>query len=263
MRCCGHALPLSFVPNSHKQQQHRFSLERFFFCVVTFFIVNFMWAAQGAAHAGAARRRRERRHRAYMKYVRMSVAMALSEYKHHTSIGQRMDTAGGWEREAPHGHVPEQPTLPPPAAGTEYFSLDVEDVTAAGSRPGPVVDPRPQHTVLQHAVTPSAPSCRFSTPLCRRRESSWCTSSRFLTRSFPSSRVLMWQRSQTTSSSRVLVDRDLRHSTDCGTVGGSADDRILFLAAAYRQHSSSARVVGAQVWWSPRTELFSVFRTDH
>ena len=42
-----------------------------------------MWAAEGAAHAEVARRRRERRHRAYLKYVRMSVAMALSEYKHH------------------------------------------------------------------------------------------------------------------------------------------------------------------------------------
>ena len=44
-----------------------------------------------------------------------------------------MDRAGGGVRAAPHGHVPEHPT--PHAAGTEYFSLDVEDVPAAGSRP--------------------------------------------------------------------------------------------------------------------------------
>ena len=69
-------------------------LERFLF-VRDFSSEDFMWAAEGAAHAGAAKRRRERRHRAYLKYARMSVAMALSEYKHHTSRGQRMDRAGG------------------------------------------------------------------------------------------------------------------------------------------------------------------------
>ena len=72
------------------------------------FSEDFMWAAEGAAHAGAAKRRRERRHRAYLKYARMSVAMALSECKHHTSRGQRMDRARRWERAALHGHVPEQ-----------------------------------------------------------------------------------------------------------------------------------------------------------
>ena len=70
---------------------------------------DFMWAAEGAAHAGAAKRRRERRHRANLKYVRMSVAMALSECKHHTSRDQRMDRDGEWERAVPHGHVPEHP----------------------------------------------------------------------------------------------------------------------------------------------------------
>ena len=44
-----------------------------------------------------------------------------------------MARAGGWERAVLHGHVPEHPA--PQAAGTEYFSLDVEDVPAAGSRP--------------------------------------------------------------------------------------------------------------------------------
>ena len=69
--------------------------------------------------AGAARRRRERRHRAHLKYVRMSVAVAFAEYEHLTSRGQRMDRAG--ERAAQHGQVPEHPI--PQAAGTEYFSL--------------------------------------------------------------------------------------------------------------------------------------------
>ena len=110
-----------------------------------------MWAQVDGEHvAGAAKRRRERRHRAYLKYARMSVAMALSEYKHHTSRGQRLDRAGGWERAALHGHVPEHPT--PQAAGTEYFSLDVEDVPAAGLRPGVLAEPRPQERVQRHTV---------------------------------------------------------------------------------------------------------------
>ena len=37
------------------------------------------------AGTGSARRRRERRHRAYLRYSRMSVAMALAEANHHTA----------------------------------------------------------------------------------------------------------------------------------------------------------------------------------
>ena len=66
--------------------------------------------------------------------------------------GQRMDRAGGWERAALHGHVPEHPT--PQAAGTEYFSLDVEDVPAAGLRPGVLAEPRPQERVPPQGSRP-------------------------------------------------------------------------------------------------------------
>ena len=76
--------------------------------------------------------------------------MALSEYKHHTSRGQRMDRAGEWERAVLHGHVPEHPTSQ--AAGTEYFSLVVEDVPAAGSRPHRLAGVWPQERVQQHPV---------------------------------------------------------------------------------------------------------------
>ena len=107
---------------------------------------DFMWATEGAAHAGAAKRRRERRHRENLKYERMSVAIALSEHKHHTSRGQMMD----WERAALHGHVPEHPTHQ--AAGTEYFALDVEDVPAAGSRRDRLAGVRPQERVKRHTV---------------------------------------------------------------------------------------------------------------
>ena len=58
---------------------------------------------------GSARRRRERRLRQFLRHERLSVAMALSEKKHHTSRGQRKDRAGGEARVALHGHVPEAP----------------------------------------------------------------------------------------------------------------------------------------------------------
>ena len=59
---------------------------------------------------GSARRRRERRLRQFLRHERLSVAMALSEKKHHSAPrGQRKDRAGGEARVALHGHVPEAP----------------------------------------------------------------------------------------------------------------------------------------------------------
>ena len=80
---------------------------RLYFYELTSWIRVMMWGffvpqVDGEHVAGAAKRRRERRHRAYLKYARMSVALDLSEYKHHASRGQRMDRAGRWERAALH-----------------------------------------------------------------------------------------------------------------------------------------------------------------
>ena len=62
---------------------------------------------------GAARRRRERRLRSWLKHERQSVAMALSEYKHPSSRGQRKDRAGEEghrdEYEAPRREKPPPP----------------------------------------------------------------------------------------------------------------------------------------------------------
>ena len=106
-----------------------------------------MWAHVDGEHvAGAAKRQRERRHRAYLKYVRMSVAMALSENKHHTS------RAGEGVRGVENGQVRGAP--PYQAAGAQYFAMDVDEVPAAGgSRPdrlAPVSGP--QERVLRHTV---------------------------------------------------------------------------------------------------------------
>ena len=93
-----------------------------------------MWAQFDGEHvAGAAKRRRERRHRAYLKYVRMSVAMALSEYKHRTSRGQ--SGQGQVRSTRVHGQVPE--ALLPQEPGTQHFTLDDDDSVPelGGSRP--------------------------------------------------------------------------------------------------------------------------------
>ena len=60
----------------------------------------------------AARRRRERRLRQFLRHKRLTVAMALSEKKHHTSRGQRKDRAGGWVRDLLHGEVSGPTHLP-------------------------------------------------------------------------------------------------------------------------------------------------------
>ena len=83
--------------------------------------------------ASAARRRRERRLRQFLRHERLSVAMALSEKKHHTSRGQRMDRAGGWVRDVLHSQVLGAPTPQP-----ELFQLfeDEPGGRAAGASGG-------------------------------------------------------------------------------------------------------------------------------
>ena len=99
---------------------------------------------------GAARRRRERCLRAYLKYARMTVAMALAEANHHTAPrGQKTARA-----EATNDTSKERV-----AGDVVYFELFDEDT--AGLRPGPVLDPRPQEQVLQHTVEHEDANCPF------------------------------------------------------------------------------------------------------
>ena len=81
--------------------------------------------------SGAARRRRERRLRAYFKYARMSVAMALAEAEPpHRPTGTEDCQSRGHERHVEGERV---------AGDAVYFELFDEDT--AGLRPGPVLDP--------------------------------------------------------------------------------------------------------------------------
>ena len=101
---------------------------------------------------GSARRRRERRLSAYLKYARMSVAMALAESQHHSAQCQKTARAGGWLREEVHGEVPEAPT--PQEPGTRHFHLDDNDsvLELGGSRPDRLAGVRPQERVPRHIV---------------------------------------------------------------------------------------------------------------
>ena len=94
----------------------------------------------------------EWRLRAYLKYARMSVAMALAESQHHSAQRQRTARAGGWVREEVHGEVPEAPTSQEP--GTRYFNLDDNDSVPelGGSRPDRLAGVRPQERVPRHIV---------------------------------------------------------------------------------------------------------------
>ena len=80
-------------------------------------------------HAGAARRRRERRLRQFRKHERLTVAMLLAE------MGAREELHG---RAPDYGH-------PLEAAGAQYFAMtpDEEGVAPAASRPAPMEEVRP------------------------------------------------------------------------------------------------------------------------
>ena len=59
---------------------------------------------------GSARRRRDRRLRAYLRFALMSVAMAPAESTHHSAPrGQKKARAGEGVRVEVHGQVPEEP----------------------------------------------------------------------------------------------------------------------------------------------------------
>ena len=108
-----------------------------------------MWAAVGAAHVtGSARRRRERRLRAYLRYARMSVQMALAEASHHTAPrGQRIARAREEERETKYAAA-FRATVPPPEP--ELFDLFEEP---GGGRPDLLLEPQgPQAGIQRHTM---------------------------------------------------------------------------------------------------------------
>ena len=116
-----------------------------------------MWAADRAAPAtGAARRRRERRLRAYLRYARMSVEMALAECQHHNAQRQKKARAREEEREMHHTAAFRTIVHPPEP---ELFDLFEEP---GGVRPNLLLEPQgPQERVLQHTVEHAGAICPF------------------------------------------------------------------------------------------------------
>ena len=103
---------------------------------------------------GAAQRRRGRRLRAAWRHEQQSIAQALAAFTHHSAPRrQTMARAGGWERVALHGQVPEHPT--PQAAGAQHFAMDAgEDVgeAPAAGRPAPLLEVLPQERIQQRTA---------------------------------------------------------------------------------------------------------------
>ena len=133
--------------NSNNSDNKQASIPSVPFLFVSPFTMDLSWQPV----TGAAQRWRVRRQRAAWRHEQQSIAQALAAHTHHSAPQrQTMARAREWERAAPHAHAREHPT--PQAAGTEYFSLDVEDVPAAGSRPDRFAGVRPQERVQRHTV---------------------------------------------------------------------------------------------------------------
>ena len=114
-----------------------------------------------AEHAGAAKRRRERRLRAMLRHERMTVAMVLSEIQHHTSRGQNKDRTTG-EENVVNYTAKLRETPPPTAAATvnDPMVLDEGGALAAGGLPAPLSEVAGwQERVQRHCVEHLAEVC--------------------------------------------------------------------------------------------------------
>ena len=132
--------------------------------------------------SGVARRRRERRLRSMLRHERMTVAMALAEFSHHSSRGQRMARAGVWGHELNYTAKIRKPPTPQP----ELFSLEEEP---GGGLPAPLSEVAGRQEKvgaarLGRSRLPSARSCRSSIFLCRIGWTIW--------RSSGTSRKMCW-----------------------------------------------------------------------
>ena len=104
---------------------------------------------------GVARRRRERRLRSMLRHERMTVAMALAEFSHHSSRGQRMARAGVWGHEQNYtAKIRKPPTHQP-----ELFSLEGEP---GGGLPAPLSEVAGrQDMVVRHVMEDLGSVCPF------------------------------------------------------------------------------------------------------
>ena len=133
-------------PPPPKVQTHSFSWCEVRCLLCSHQFCTFMWTASMAEHAGAAKRRRERRLRQFLRHERQTVAMLLAETQHHAAPrGQNKARSGGEGRGALQGHVPGAPLpqgrvlrhvvghLPVPALDVPVPQMENQLVECAGS----------------------------------------------------------------------------------------------------------------------------------
>ena len=136
---------------------------RFLVCVTVMFQnpADGLCADRTLGSSGSAKRRRERRLRAMLLHERMTVAMALSEKKRHTSRGQNKDRTTG-KKNVMNYTAKLRKTPLPTAAATENDPkvLDEGGALAAGGRPAPLSEVAGwQERVQRHCVEHLAEVC--------------------------------------------------------------------------------------------------------
>ena len=175
---------------------------------------------------GAARRRRERRLRAYMRYARMGVEMALAECQHHSA--QRQKKARFWEEEREmHCTAAFRTTVPPPEP--ELFELFEEP---GGVRPNLLLEPQvSQERVLQHTREHAGAICPFDSRCSCSADGGSVAEYRSVLRRTPTCSRAGYRSAQDLAS-RCSSATLLSRAAAGGTAGSSANDHFLFLAAA-------------------------------
>ena len=122
----------------------------------------------------AAKRRRDRRLRMHWRHEQLTLRMALAAALHHSrDVGpvtynalRSQKTARAWEEEENEMYFATgQMTPPPRAAAAEYYPLtpgaEAGGVLAAGGRPSPLVEVRPQDRVLRRTVEQNVDAVTF------------------------------------------------------------------------------------------------------
>ena len=129
-----------------------------------------------AERDSAAKRRRDRRLRMHWRHEQLTLRMALAAALHHSrDVGpvtynalRSQKTAKAWEEEENEMYFATgQMTPPPRAAAAEYYPLtpgaEAGGVLAAGGRPSPLVEVRPQDRVLRRTVEQNVDAVTFPT----------------------------------------------------------------------------------------------------
>ena len=193
--------------------------------------------------SGVARRRRERRLRSMLRHERMTVAMALAEFSHHSSRGQRTARAGGHEQNYT------SKVWKPPTPQPDLFSLEEEP---GGGLPAPLSEVAGRQEKVVRVCPLGA------NPRCSCAADGWRRYRHLAVPGFPDCRA------GCRSAQDLLFSVSFSFSYSCaavsGTVDGSADSPVSHAhrssdrGADRRHFSSSWSWQAACSRFFPRTE---------